>query len=103
AGASLLMRHHVKNRDFSFLLFVVLLAGWTFLTPPSAVAQKKQAGKQAIAQQNKPVAPPAPRSALLTHESWQKAPLTPLQPGEIDQIVAKELQVTKVEPASATT
>jgi hypothetical protein len=54
-------------------------------------------------QPNRPVAPPAPRSALLTHEAWQSAPLTPLRPGEIDALVAKELQADKVEPASLTT
>jgi hypothetical protein len=51
----------------------------------------------------KPVAPPPPRSSLLTVEDWQKAPLKPLQQGEIDQLVAKELEQDKVEPAPLTT
>src|SRR5262249_8167275 len=51
----------------------------------------------------KPVAPPPPKSALLTTEDWQKAPLTPLQPGEIDRLVVKELEQDKVEPAKVTT
>jgi hypothetical protein len=55
------------------------------------------------AAQQKPVAPPAPRSALLTVEAWQKAPLTPVQAGEIDQLVAKELTATQIKPAPQTT
>lgn len=52
---------------------------------------------------NKPVAPPPPKSALLTTEDWQKAPLKALEPGEIDRLIAKELQQDKVEPAAPTT
>src|SRR5260370_27936783 len=36
---------------------------------------------------NKPVAPPPPKSALLTTEDWQKAPLHALAPGEIDRLI----------------
>jgi hypothetical protein len=50
-----------------------------------------------------PLAPPAPRSALLTVEDWQRAPLTPLEPGEIDQLVAHELVEARIEPAPLTT
>src|SRR5260370_38001469 len=52
---------------------------------------------------NKPVAPPPPKSALLTTEDWQKAPLKTLEQGEIDPLIAKELQQDKVEPAAQTT
>ena len=51
----------------------------------------------------KPVAPPPPKSALLTTEDWQKAPLKALEPGEIDRLIAKELQQEKIEPAAITT
>src|SRR5262249_60070895 len=51
----------------------------------------------------KPVAPHAPRSSQLTHEAWQNAPLTPVQPGEIDRLIAKELQQDKIDPAPLTT
>jgi hypothetical protein len=64
--------------------------------PPNKVNPAKQAPA-------KPVAPPPPKSALLTTEDWQRAPLTPLQPGEIDRLVAKELEQNKVEPAKVTT
>jgi hypothetical protein len=51
----------------------------------------------------KPIAPPPPKSALLTTEDWQKAPLKALEPGEIDRLIVKELQQDKVEPAAITT
>src|SRR5260370_41896349 len=51
----------------------------------------------------KPVAPPPPKSALLTTEDWQKAPLHALEPGEIDRLIAKELQQEKIDPAHLTT
>src|SRR5207248_5919439 len=73
----------------------------------SDAAQKKAAQgnnkKQPATQQSKAVAPPAPRSALLTSEAWQKAPLTAVQPGEIDALIAKELQADKIQPAPLTT
>jgi hypothetical protein len=78
------------------LAAVVSLAG-----SRSDAAQKKQAkkGPPPVA---KPVAPPAPRSSLLTHEAWQNAPLVPMKPGELDELINKELQTTKVEPAPLT-
>jgi hypothetical protein len=50
----------------------------------------------------KPVAPPAPRAALLTAEAWQKAPLTHLKPGELDGLVRRELDGNKIKPAPLT-
>jgi Protein of unknown function (DUF1549)/Protein of unknown function (DUF1553) len=50
----------------------------------------------------KPLAPAPPRSALLTVQDWQKVALAPLREGEIDQLVARELEVGKVEPAPIT-
>lgn len=58
--------------------------------------------RRPVDQSKKPVAAPAPRSALLTAESWQKAPLTPLKPGELDALVAKELEENKIKPAPRT-
>jgi hypothetical protein len=43
-----------------------------------------------------------PRSALLTVEAWQQAPLKAVSPDEIDLLVAKELQTSKVQPAPRT-
>lgn len=48
-------------------------------------------------------APLVPRSSLLTIEAWQKAPMTPLKPGELDGLIAKELSADKVQPAPLTT
>jgi hypothetical protein len=39
----------------------------------------------------------------LTEEAWQSAPLTPLQAGELDALVAKELAADRIEPAPLTT
>jgi hypothetical protein len=67
-------------------------------------AQKK--GKKKLPDptpQNKPIAPHAPKSSVLTDEAWQKAPLTPLQPGELDRLVKKELTESKITPAPLTT
>src|SRR5439155_12034494 len=52
---------------------------------------------------SKPVAPPPPKSALLTTEDWQRAPLKALELGEVDRLIAKELQQDKIEPAALTT
>jgi hypothetical protein len=65
-----------------------------------AAPQRRQRGAD---QANKPVAPPAPKSALLTVEDWQKAPIKPLQAGEIDKLLAKDLQRDNIQPAPLTT
>jgi hypothetical protein len=49
------------------------------------------------------VAPPAPKSALLKEEDWQKASQKPVASVELDQLVARELQAEKVQPAALTT
>jgi Protein of unknown function (DUF1549)/Protein of unknown function (DUF1553) len=82
----------------------LLVTGSVLLDSGPAAAQKK--GKKAppnIAFQNKPVAPHAPKTSVLTEEAWQKAPLTPLEPGELDQLVNKELVESKIAPAPLTT
>jgi hypothetical protein len=66
-------------------------------------AAPKGKGKPAPAQAGKPVAAPPPRSALLKVEDWQRAPLKPIQPAELDELVARELRSSKVEPAAPTT
>jgi Protein of unknown function (DUF1549)/Protein of unknown function (DUF1553) len=66
---------------------------------PSPAAEKKPQKPPAA----KPVAPPTPRSVLLTHEAWQNAPMTPLRTGELDQLIGKQLQTEKVQPAARTT
>ena len=82
----------------------ILVAGIVLLDTGPASAQKKaKKGLPPAAYQNKPIAPHAPKSAVLTEESWQKAPLTPLQPGEVDRLVNNELIESKIEPAPLTT
>jgi len=50
-----------------------------------------------------PTAPPAPRSALLTNDAWQDAPLARTAPKEIDQLIGVELRASKLTPAPRTT
>jgi len=50
----------------------------------------------------RPTAPPAPRSALLNNDAWRNAPLTPVTSREIDDLVARELRESKIEPAPLT-
>jgi hypothetical protein len=50
-------------------------------------------------------APPAtsPSAAPLTNEVWQSAPLAVAEPGEIDRLIARELQASGLTPALLTT
>lgn len=84
-----------------FALSGCLAAGLFLATVGTQAAQPKGKAKPQP-QARKPVAPLPPRSALLTEEQWQKAPLTPLEPGEIDGLIAKELQESKIAPAPLT-
>lgn len=83
------------------------LQGLTLLVALAVLASggsaQAQFRKKQPDQSKKPVAKSAPRSALLTAESWQKAPLTALKPGELDALVAKELEENKIKPAPLTT
>src|SRR5205823_4853840 len=103
----LTMRHtQLLTHTRRGLFLVVVLALAAALSVPDTLAQaaqKKPAKKPQPQPPSKPVAPPAPRSSLLTHEAWQNAPRTPLAPGEIDDLVMKELEASKVEPAPRTT
>src|SRR5437016_4720569 len=63
--------------------------------PPKPPAARARAGE--------PAAKGPARAALLTVDAWQKAPQTPLQPGEIDRLVLRELQAGNLEPALLTT
>src|SRR5262245_27461655 len=51
----------------------------------------------------KSAGPAAPRSAVLKDEDWLKAPLGPVQPGEIDRLVTQELRTVGIVPAPRTT
>jgi hypothetical protein len=92
---------------FGFCAILLLVAGALAVAAPPPGAGKKKLlnslAKKAKAQPVKPAAPPPPRSALLTPQAWQAAPLTPLADGEIDQLVAREQQGSNVEPAPRTT
>jgi hypothetical protein len=77
--------------------------GLTLLAEPTHGAQKKfPFRKKQEDTSKKPVAGPPPRSAMLTTEAWQKAPMTPLKPGELDTLVARELSDNKITPAPLT-
>jgi hypothetical protein len=83
------------------ILPLLILGFVAFASLPSQAGQKPN--KPKAEQARKPIAPPPPRSALLKEEDWQKAPLVPLQPGELDALVASELQNSKIQPAPLTT
>jgi hypothetical protein len=63
----------------------------------------------AAAADTKPASPPkgpAPaevRTGVIPPEEWLRAPTNPLQPGEIDRLIARELQSSKITPAPLTT
>jgi hypothetical protein len=87
------------------------LAGFSLLaaTPVFAQQASKGANNNKVAKGKKPppqratqVAPPAPKSALLTQRTWDNISRQPLQRGEIDQLIAKELQGNKIEAAPLT-
>lgn len=81
-----------------------ILGAGTGLPSRAAAADKQTPARGArFAPAQKPIAPAAPKSALLTTEAWQNAPLTPLQPGELDRLITKELQAGNVQPAPLTT
>lgn len=94
-----------KSRSFLVLTTVgsLLSLGALAADRSEGAAPKTGARREAPAPVRKPVAPPPPRSSLLTHEAWQQASLTRLQPGEIDRLVSQELQTDKVQPAPLTT
>jgi hypothetical protein len=64
--------------------------------PPQKAAVKKSDTT------SKPIAPPAPRSAILTSAAWQGVPMVAAEAAEIDRLVAKELEVSKITPAPLT-
>jgi hypothetical protein len=86
------------------LLATLLVGGLMAVVASSHAADapnnKKKAATPAA---KKGPARPAPKSSLLTHEAWQNASRGPLQPGEIDRLVAREQQHDPVELAPLTT
>jgi hypothetical protein len=96
----------VAGYQRAWLLFLVVLGAAICLGESPSQAgpgglKKKPPPVKPVAQ--KPLAPAPPRSALLTVQDWQKVALEPLREGEIDQLVARELETGKVEPAPLTT
>ena len=87
------------SRATGLLVATILLAS---TVSASADDKKGRKGPQAppVA---RPTAPSAPRSALLTSDAWRNAPLAPVTSREIDDLVARELRESKIEPAPLTT
>jgi hypothetical protein len=52
---------------------------------------------------SKSTASPEALAAMMSPESWRKAPTGPVQPGEIDRLLAQERHAFKTEPAPQTT
>ncbi len=104
------MRHYQRWLAAGLGLAIVLVLGEMHAAdkdkkaPDNKKADNKKAGfKGLFTPKQAATAPLVPRSSLLTVESWQKAPMTPLKSGEIDTLVAKELQADKIVPAPVTT
>jgi Protein of unknown function (DUF1549)/Protein of unknown function (DUF1553) len=82
--------------------FVAILIGlMAFIPSPTWAAAKN--GPPPYVVSRLPVAPAPPRSALLTTEDWQRAPMKPLEPGEMDDLIDRELKADKITPAPLTT
>src|SRR5947208_3646646 len=96
----------IRPRRLSLALLGLGILGVSMGPGPRLSAAPKETPARAARLAPAPLkssAAPAPKSALLTTEAWQKAALTAVQPGEIDQLIAKELQADKVQPAPLTT
>ncbi len=89
---------------FRFRVCLLILAsfvvtfGLSVDSSPAAKPRPRKKPKPARLQ----LAPPPPASALLKPEDWQKAATTPIEPGEIDRLLASEMHQGKVTPAPLT-
>src|SRR5437667_11153169 len=84
------MRNWIPTRGRCGLAALVLLAvGWG-ASLPSARAADPAAAKDL-------------RAAPIKASEWQNASTRPLEAGEIDRLIAKELQVSGIRPAARTT
>ncbi len=86
-------------RSILRILFA-LLAGAILISHSEMTAH---AQKQKAPPPKKEIAAPAPPEAFLKSDAWKDVPATPLQPGEIDRLLDKELQGAKLTPAPRTT
>src|SRR5438105_14356694 len=94
------MRHERRSQHW----LVVLVGGLCVALPLlHATAVQAQFNKKNALPATKPAAPAPPRTSLLTTEAWQNASMAPLKRGELDELVLKELQETKIDPAPRTT
>src|SRR5262249_36180279 len=91
------------NLGKSVAWFLVLGLMVNGLAPKASSQPPRKGQGPGLRKDTRPVAPPAPRSALLTREAWQNAPLSPLEPGEIDALVLRELRRDDIQPAPLTT
>lgn len=93
----------IRIRRLAPVAAVFVGAGLILVGPVSWAAGPNKNRFRAATQSLKPIAPPPPRSALLTTEAWQSAPLTPLAPGELDALIAREQERSKITPAPLST
>jgi hypothetical protein len=82
----------------SFVSAAVLIFGVAITCSDSADAQTAKKKAQAVEEK----APPVPASALLRSDAWKGAPTSPLQSSEIDQLLHKAMEGTKVKLSAVT-
>jgi hypothetical protein len=95
--------HNIRRvRQIAVLLSALTLGGVgaVCVSPAAAAPNDKSPATKAPA--GKTAGRSAPRATVLSSEAWQNVPFTRMQPAEIDQLVQKELQVDKIEPAPLT-
>jgi hypothetical protein len=100
-----LVRTSVAARRTLFAFAILGLSGILAFsgTPLDAAPPFKKPVPPPSKPADKPTPPPAPRSSILTSEAWEKVPMTVAKPDDIDKLVARELEVSKITPAPLTT
>jgi hypothetical protein len=89
---------HCRRAGIRFVpLLILSLVASLALTVGQSAGQKPKRKEPPV--RKLALAPLPPRSSLLTEEDWQNAPRTPIQPGEIDRLLANELRQSKITPA----
>jgi hypothetical protein len=88
-----------RPRRWLPLLPVLSLVGLLAIASPSLTAGPKKPSPP----EPKGTEPAGPKTSLISAEEWLSAPTGPIQPGDIDRLIEKELRAGKIRPAALTT